>query len=749
MKNTLLYISLMLLSLGVCMPADAQVEGSALNYLLQRPRVAKKYKQKQAFDHLFLDAGAGFDIMGRRHPQLGFSSMLTVGDWLTPEHGVRLSFGTGSFRTSGVRAWYGSLGVDYMLNITALAQRGTYYSPRPFEVYGIAGIDLAASHHSATTNYGIGGHVALRGQLALSPHTYFYVEPRFSLVEDQLSFVPTWHGYRPLGTVLLGFGYRLPEQRLRFADPYRRQHSFADGIFVGALAGPTSLLSRNSSTWLDHIGVRTVATVGKWFDPYNAVRLSFAATTARPDGMHRVKGVGAQLDYMVNLHNAFGGVNPDRRFWLDGVLGFSLNRTADDQHQRRNSWGFGGGLQANVRLSRDINFVVEPRVDLYGSKFIPRFNTFRQYDVAASVLAGLVYTYHDSYSLSRRSSGEHGVRRASFSIAGGLAAPANKLNKSKYYMPSFALGYTTWSSAAQGARLSLNGDLRGLADGTRYGKMSLGVDWLVDLSALTYGTSASPLLSFRTVAGFALGAEYSDRRSYFAPDVHAGAQARLRLSSNVGVFAEPQLAYNMSKRLEGQRWGRVTPRMLVGIDYTMQRQRSANSYDAPEKKHFVSISAGMGVYTGNFGEVQRSDKYVYSVNVSYGQWLSGLHGFYASAANNFVTRQSDQTDNLTTVTAGYMLNLKSAVSGESSDDDVLQITGKLGASLGINSGDGHSVRLAPGINAAMQAGFRVSPAVELFVEPSATVFTKHIEPRTGRHPAEGELKISVGTKFNF
>ena len=328
MKNTLLYISLMLLSLGVCMPADAQVEGSALNYLLQRPRVAKKYKQKQAFDHLFLDAGAGFDIMGRRHPQLGFSSMFTVGDWLTPEHGVRLSFGTGSFRTSGVRAWYGSLGVDYMLNITALAQRGTYYSSRPFEVYGIAGIDLAASHHSATTNYGIGGHVALRGQLALSPHTYFYVEPRFSLVEDQLSFVPTWHGYRPLGTVLLGFGYRLPEQRLRFADPYRRQHSFADGIFVGALAGPTSLLSRNSSTWLDHIGVRTVATLGKWFDPYNAVRLSLAATTACPDGMHRVKGVGAQLDYMVNLHNAFGGVNPDRRFWLDGVLGFSLNRTA-------------------------------------------------------------------------------------------------------------------------------------------------------------------------------------------------------------------------------------------------------------------------------------------------------------------------------------------------------------------------------------------------------------------------------------
>ena len=48
--------------------AHAQLEGSALNYMLQRPRVAKQYADKQLFDHLFVDAGAGVNIVGYNNP---------------------------------------------------------------------------------------------------------------------------------------------------------------------------------------------------------------------------------------------------------------------------------------------------------------------------------------------------------------------------------------------------------------------------------------------------------------------------------------------------------------------------------------------------------------------------------------------------------------------------------------------------------------------------------------------------------
>ena len=44
-----------LLAMGTA--AQAQVPGSALNYMLQKPRVTKYYKDKHFMDHLFVDGG--------------------------------------------------------------------------------------------------------------------------------------------------------------------------------------------------------------------------------------------------------------------------------------------------------------------------------------------------------------------------------------------------------------------------------------------------------------------------------------------------------------------------------------------------------------------------------------------------------------------------------------------------------------------------------------------------------------------
>ena len=52
------------LALTMTMGAQAQVPGGALNYMLQRPRVTKYYDNKRPFDHLFLDAGAGMNVLG-------------------------------------------------------------------------------------------------------------------------------------------------------------------------------------------------------------------------------------------------------------------------------------------------------------------------------------------------------------------------------------------------------------------------------------------------------------------------------------------------------------------------------------------------------------------------------------------------------------------------------------------------------------------------------------------------------------
>ena len=50
---------------------------------------------------------------------------------------------------------------------------------------------------------------------------------------------------------------------------------------------------------------------------------------------------------------------------------------------------------------------------------------------------------------------------------------------------------------------------------------------------------------------------------------------------------------------------------------------------------------------------------------------------------------------------------------------------------------------------AIQAGVRVSPTVELYLEPSATLLSKKIAITPKNHPIESELKLTIGTKVRF
>ena len=95
-----------------------------------------------------------------------------------------------------------------------------------------------------------------------------------------------------------------------------------------------------------------------------------------------------------------------------------------------------------------------------------------------------------------------------------------------------------------------------------------------------------------------------------------------------------------------------------------------------------------------------------------------------------------------------MLDAKAAVTGLPTTDDVFQATAIVGPTLGIASRKDQDTKVAAGVHAALQAGWRVSNNLELYVEPSATVYSKKIEQWT-QHPAEGELKLSVGAKLHF
>ena len=69
--------------------------------------------------------------------------------------------------------------------------------------------------------------------------------------------------------------------------------------------------------------------------------------------------------------------------------------------------------------------------------------------------------------------------------------------------------------------------------------------------------------------------------------------------------------------------------------------------------------------------------------------------------------------------------------------------------MNVATRSGHGPTYAPGLQAAVQAGVRVAPQVEIYLEPSVVAFGKTIERSHNSYPVEAMAKLSLGTKISF
>lgn len=226
---------------------SAQVEKNAMDYLLQHPRVSKCFANKHFGDRLFLEGGAGLTFSGTEStsdisvPTPGLMFNVAAGDWLTPEHGVRIGVEGGYFNKIGFRSKFGGISVDYLLNFTALCQYPEYEKAKPFEIYGVAGMNLYGVRNAGNNAFAWGTHLGLRGQLRLSDYTYLYVEPRAGLYSENLFRMDTWRKYRLAASLSAGVGYRLQGHRPG-GEKYEDSGSFFDDMFFSVAGGPAALV---------------------------------------------------------------------------------------------------------------------------------------------------------------------------------------------------------------------------------------------------------------------------------------------------------------------------------------------------------------------------------------------------------------------------------------------------------------------------------------------------------------------------
>jgi hypothetical protein len=325
------------------------------------------------------------------------------------------------------------------------------------------------------------------------------------------------------------------------------------------------------------------------------------------------------------------------------------------------------------------------------------------------------------------------------------------------YAPIGRLSFTRWYAPAFAWRANVQGLIRGKrVTGYNYVQAQVGLDWMTDLTALSCGYDRSRTLSFKTIAGVSLGADYAkhgQHTTYFSPDLHAGGQVAVRVADNLHIVAEPQVAYELSARLKPSHVGRFAPSLAVGLEYSLQPSGHAGQpVTKPAKPHFVSVSVGTGLYTGNYGEMNPlRNRFSFVGEVAYGQWLNGVSGVHASISNTTVQRSGGRgNQNITSLSGGYMMNIMSAITGEQTDGDKFHLTGIADLSLVGSNHKGKDMKVTLGGKLALQAGVAVSKSVEVYVEPAAVFYGKGVEFNTMKHhPLEGEARLSLGTKWNF
>lgn len=911
------------------------LEKSALEYMLQRPHVTKHYDNKRIGDHLFTDMGVGLNLSAGGDFKPGAQFTWNVGDFITPEHGIRIGMNGGVFRTGNVKIKYADVTLDYLMNITALSQQ-KYTTPRPFEVFGVAGFDVVYARNKGESKKGIGAHLGLRGQYAFSPYTYIYAESRAGVMHQNATLSNNWRKMRPTAAVMAGLGYRLlsPDNR---AHKYANQTSpkykhFTQGLFFGIMGGPAFISNAHPSSWNKNVGGRLGLNVGKWFDDYNGLRFSATGTGLLQEQADKVLAFGTQADYLVNLHNVFGGVDITRHWWVNGVAGVSLNYSSSD-HKKATSLGLGAGLQGNARLGRPMTFFVEPRVDVYSKDYATVSGTVGRYDCVPSLMLGLIYTntptknlnerpndefvfgewhdhtfiefggglnlninrtalrhafnyvrpevyagigrwfaplhgvrlwgqlgktrYNEKGSLSRMDFGadylfnftnalmgyrhnrlfeftgglgasisqhkqlkkvflgfdasirgtfnispfcavfvepklqaygknylpstfgnsnidvvasghaglqfnmrnynakrsnetveEEGGLRSSFSVAGGLAVPANNARTKRGYNGIGRASYTNWYTPLSAWRTNIQARL-GKLSGKYYSTVVAGVDYITDLTAHAYGYNPSRIVSINALAGANIGMDYSNTKSYFTSDIHVGGQFSVRVSNNVNLYLEPQVGYHISKRFDnGSRLDNWQPLVLLGVEHSFTRNSSLANIATPRKKRYVMVDFGTGANSTNLSPQKASYRWTFNVGTGYGQWLTGLHGVEISLTNMTFKRKKHIRENITALRANYMMNLRTAVTGESTDGKLFQLTGLAGASINFNSTKGRSAKVVPGFQGAIQAGWCITPTFEVFIQPEVSFYSSKITPHSS-HPIDGQATLSVGSKFHF
>ena len=701
----------------------------AHRYALQRPNIAKRFEKKVLGDRLFFDFGVGVTLpfSASENSKNGFISGVSVGDWLTPEHGVRAGIKVGNYTYGNYDITVKGLSLDYLLNFSALTTYGKTYEKKKFELLGVAGLDILHRSHGSSSSLGLGVHIGARAQYGI-PNSIFqiYAEPRLYFMDAREQTAYTNNMYKSGAEMLFGLSI-LPYQRViptgNQADLDDDGH-FLNNTFVYFAGGPQALLSPLKGSMTNTLGARMQGGIGKWFKRGFGARLTAYANFLGELHEEKNKGLGIALDGMVDLTYLNEGYNPHRRFWMNGLLGASLALHKHEGVRKTITYGFGAGLQPNFRLTEGIAFFLEPRVDVFNNKKDIYGPTTNSWAVVPSLLAGVNFM-QGGFTKEQREANANFVHATPYDHlfiegAAGLYF-AGETYRTLWNSPSTdahlklygAIG--KWFNATSGMRIW--GDVNKPRAG-HYAdhQLTAGIDYLWNMTNTFHGYDPNRKVELHSSLGFnVLKQKNIEGLTY---GVNAGVRAQWNASKMVAFFVEPQVRVYKEDVMRNNYTTMgydFVPVGLLGMQMRFDGYTPANEKDVYMERdydHYFGVAGGLQALLRKRGE---SECYGPIARLTYGKQFSPissyrLHGLVS--ANKIYNRKYANVG----VGADYMVDLTAMAYGYN-EDRKFTLSGILGATANVSYQTGSNFYFYPEVYAGGQAAFRITDRFTFFYEP--------------------------------
>lgn len=745
-------------------------------YSLQSPRISKRFDNKKLFDHAFIEAGMGLNSMMGRNvdgylTKPSASANISFGDWITPEHGWRLTGAIGYFNhPASPRAKYISIGADYLMNLTAIS-KWEYPTYDRMELYGVAGFNVFNSQIKGEDKIGYALNLGLKGVYRLSSYTYVYLEPRASLNYKMLHG-NIWYKIRPSVALNGGVGFSSPRvspkgsmyknnSEVSSLDQwpvydYENDGHWLNNMYVTLLAGPSLVSNFHPSTWNDYIGSKFKFAVGKMFNPYIGAQLSLnGGINKLANSISHAKMLGVGAEAVWNMHNTFGGYNPYRKFYLNAIagLGYNINMYGTSTDYQTYSWSLGGGLQANYRLCNGVNIVIEPRIDVYGEKFIPEAFSMKNYDVIPSLLLGFnIYEGVNCREISDNNSNydlESWYDDMFVELAGGVCVPFSFTaghNKDKSFRPRAYMSFGKWFNALSGARLWLDMGNIWQKESLCTRSASYGIDYLLNFTNAFKGYDEDR--RFNIVGGVGLNTLNLKYNSNVYLGAQLSAQALYKINNLYGVFIEPQARFydkNALKYSDCFPRNSVLLNMLVGVKVNMKgyQPNYYADFDNADDKAFFSVSAGL---TSPIKGLKHVHSYGPTAKISFGKWYSPISAWRLSGWG-YLNKIEGSRYGIVNGSLDYLLDASAFTFGYN-PDRVVSTRIVAGVDLGMDFYNSN-VHFVPQVHFGGQLAVRVSPNVEIFAEPQYIyVLKSRFDSRLYRTSLQGVLGLNYSLRKN-